>query len=141
MTNMADPTSNRTTRSSDSFKQMIEATKTPFIFNAQEEGTGEVVFNNNFKPDMIFHRGNEIKSLAKYYNPLVKRTQSSKKPLMAILSGSVGSGKSLVVEALIRSLGEILRPKPRIGDPTLLLGHFAQLIQYSPSPIKKVFSF
>ncbi len=117
--NMVDPTSNRTTRSSGSFKQMIEATKTPFIFNAPEEGTGEEVFNNNFKPDVIFHRGNEIKSLAKYFNPLVKRTPSSKKPLMAILSGSVGSGKSLVVEALIKSLGEILRPKPRIGDPTL----------------------
>ena len=89
--------------------------KTPFIFNAPEEE----VFNNNFKPDVIFHRGNEIKSLAKYYNPLVKRIPSSKKPLMAFLSGSVGSGKSLVVEALIKSLGEILRPKPRTGDPTL----------------------
>jgi len=94
---MADPTSNRTTRSSGSFKQMFEATKTPFIFNAPEEGTGEVVFNNNFKPELIFHRGNEIKSLAKYFNPLVKRTQSFHKPLMAILSGGVGPGKSVTI--------------------------------------------
>lgn len=77
-----------------------------------ELGRGERVFGHQFTPEIIHFRGQEIEQLTTYFNPQRHRVNRGVLPI-AILSGSVGSGKHLVTKAVARNFTSFL---PHIGE-------------------------